>query len=72
MTLTAYQVFLIVVLVTWPFVIMGVLFLMHRMENYVKRMDAHTPEEAGLEPVAGSAPDREVTIVFGDQVVGKP
>lgn len=70
--MTAYQIFLLVVLVTWPFVIMGMLFLMHRMENYVKRVDASTPEEAGLEPVAGSAPEKEVTIVFGDEVVGKP
>ncbi|HVM34959.1 MAG TPA: hypothetical protein VM784_06415 [Actinomycetota bacterium] len=71
MTLTAYQIFLLIVLVTWPFAIMGLLFLMHRMENFVKRIDAETPEEAGLEPVAGRAPDKEVTIVFGDQVVGK-
>jgi hypothetical protein len=33
-------------------------------------MDAATPEEAGLEPVAGE--EREVRIVFGDQVVGEP
>jgi hypothetical protein len=71
MTLTAYQIFLLIVLVTWPIAIMGLLFLMHRMENFVKRIDAETPEEAGLEPVAGTAPDKEVTIVFGDQVVGK-
>lgn len=70
--MTPYQVFLLIVLITWPFVIMGTLFLMHRLENYVRRIDAETPEQAGLEPVSGSAPDREVTIVFGDEVVGKP
>lgn len=68
---TPYQVFLLIVVVAWPFVIMGTLFLMHRIESYVRRIDADTPEEAGIEPVSGSAPDREVTIVFGDEVVGK-
>jgi hypothetical protein len=69
---TPYQVFLLVVLLTWPFVIMGLLFLMSRLETYVQRLDAGTPEEAGLEPVAGSAPEKEVTIVFGGRVVDGP
>jgi hypothetical protein len=69
---TPYQIFLLVVLVTWPFAIMGLLFLMSRLESYVARLDAGTPEEAGLEPVAGSPPEKEVKIVFGGRVVGGP
>jgi len=69
---TAYQVFLLVVLVTWPIVIFGMLFLMHRLENYVNRLTAETPEEAGLEPVAGQPEEREVRIRFGDRIVGEP
>jgi hypothetical protein len=60
-----------VVLVTWPLVIVGLLFFMSKLEAYVGRLDADTPEEAGVEPVAGSTRDREVTIVFGDRVVGE-
>ena len=56
----------------WPLAIVGILFLMSKLEDYVKRMDAQTPEEAGLEPVEGETSDREVRIVFGDQVVGEP
>ena len=67
-----YRVFLGLVLVTWPLVIVGLLFFMGKLENYVNRLDADTPEEAGVEPVAGSSRDREVTILFGDQVVGEP
>ncbi len=70
--MTAYQLFLLVVLVSWPIVIFGMLFLMHRLENYVNRIDAETPEEAGLEPVSGKPPEREVRIRFGDQIVGEP
>lgn len=66
-----YRVFLGVVLVTWPLVIVGLLFFMSKLEDYVGRLDADTPEEAGVEPVAGSTRDREVTIVFGDRVVGE-
>ena len=66
-----YRVFLAVVLVTWPLVIVGLLFFMSKLEDYVGRLDADTPEEAGVEPVAGSTRDREVTIVFGDRVVGE-
>ena len=66
-----YRVFLGVVLVTWPLVIVGMLFFMSKLEDYVGRLDADTPEEAGVEPVAGSTRDREVTIVFGDRVVGE-
>jgi hypothetical protein len=60
---------LLVVLVTWPFVIMGLLFLMSRLEDYVARSEASTPEEAGLEPVTGDSADREVKVVYGDKVV---
>ena len=70
--MTPYQIFLVVVLIMWPFIILALLFLMNRIESYVKRLDAQTPEEAGLEPVAGTPREREVTIVFGDEVVGKP
>jgi hypothetical protein len=66
-----YRVFLAVVLVTWPVVIVGLLFFMSKLEDYVGRLDADTPEEAGVEPVAGSTRDREVTVVFGDRVVGE-
>jgi hypothetical protein len=68
--MTPYQLFLLVVLVLWPFAVIGLLFLMTRLENYVETTGAETPKEAGLEPVAGSAPEKEVTIVFGDQVIG--
>lgn len=68
----AYQVFLGTVLVLWPVGIMGLLFLMSKLESYVKRLDADTPEEAGLEPVAGQPTEREVKIVFGGQVIGRP
>lgn len=69
--MNSYQVFLGAVLVTWPLVIFGLLFLMSRMETYVNRMDAETPQEAGLEPVEGQSAEREVQIRFGDQVVGE-
>jgi hypothetical protein len=67
-----YRVFLGLVLLTWPLMIVGLLFFMGKLESYVNRLDADTPEEAGVEPVAGSSQDKEVTIVFGDQVVGEP
>jgi len=70
MRLTAYQVFLGVVLVLWPVTIVAALYFMSKLEEYVKRMDADTPEEAGLEPIAGRSPEREVKIVFGGKVVG--
>jgi hypothetical protein len=63
---------LLIVLAVWPFAILGLLFLMSRLETYVKRIDANTPEEAGLEPVSGESADREVQIFVGDQVVGEP
>jgi hypothetical protein len=69
---TPYQLFLLAVLVLWPVAIGGILFLMNRLESYVQRLDASTPEEAGLEPVEGTDQDREVRVVFGDQVVGEP
>ena len=69
-TWTAYQIFLGAVLVLWPIVIVGLLYLMSKLENYVNKSDAETPQEAGLEPIEGSAPDKEVKIVFGGKVVG--
>ena len=70
--MTAYQGFLLGVLIIWPLAIVGILFLMSKLEDYVKKMDAQTPEEAGLEPIEGVTSDREVRIVFGDDVVGEP
>ena len=70
--MTTYQVFLLVVLIVWPLAIIGILFLMSKLESYVNRLDASTPEEAGLEPVEGRPGDREVKIIFGDEVVGEP
>lgn len=70
--MTRYQLILLVVLAVWPFAILGLLFLMSRLENYVKRMDAQTPEEAGLEPVSGTSEEREVQIVLDDKVIGEP
>jgi len=69
---TPYQIFLTAVLVVWPLIIGGTLFLMSRLETYVRRLDAQTPEEAGLEPVEGAIEDREVRVVYGDRVVGEP
>lgn len=69
---TPYQIFLLAVLVVWPLVITGTLFFMGRLERFVGRLEAETPEEAGLEPVMGSSEDREVRIVFGDRVIGEP
>ncbi len=69
--MTAYQGFLLAVLVLWPLLIVGLLFLMSKLERYVARIDAEHPEEAGLEPVDGGTEDREVRIVFGDRVVGE-
>ena len=70
MELTNYQLLLIAILISWPIAITALLFLMSKLENYVNRSEAETPEEAGLEPVQGKTDDREVRIVFGDQVVG--
>ncbi len=70
-SVTPYQIFLLAVLVLWPVIIFGLLFLMSRLEDYVARVDAASPEEAGLEPVAGRSPEREVRIVYGDRVVGE-
>ena len=70
MEITGYQIFLFGVLVTWPLVIAALLFLMSRIEARLERSEAETPEEAGLEPVAGQACRGEVTIVFGDKVIG--
>jgi hypothetical protein len=71
MELTAYQLFLGVVLVLWPFTILAMLYVMSKLEDYVNRLDAATPEEAGLEPVKGRTGDREVKIVYGGKVVGE-
>jgi hypothetical protein len=62
---------LLVVLALWPFAILGLLFLMSRLETYVKTIDAQTPEEAGLTPVSGTSDEREVQIFVGDQPVGE-
>lgn len=70
MELTSYQVLLIVILVVWPLAITALLFLMSKLEDYVNRSEATTPEQAGLEPVRGTPEEREVRIVFGDRVVG--
>jgi len=67
--MTGYQLFLLLVIIIWPVAIGTLLFSMSRIENWIGRMDAATPEEAGLEPVAGE--EREVKIVFGDRVVGE-
>jgi hypothetical protein len=68
---TPYQLFLLVILILWPFGTIGLLFLMARLERYVARTAAETPAEAGLEPVAGRSTEREVRIVFGDKVIGE-
>jgi hypothetical protein len=67
-----YQILLLVILLAWPLVIFGILYLMSRLEEWVSRVDAESPEEAGLEPVAGSPPEKEVQIIFGDEIVGSP
>ena len=67
--MTGYQLFLLLVIIVWPFAIGALLFSMSRIETWIERMDAATPEEAGLDPVAGE--EREVRIVFGDKVVGE-
>ena len=70
--MTPYQIFLLAVIVAWPLLIVGLLFLMSRLESYVQRLDADTPEKAGLEPVHGTSRDREVRIVLGEKVIGDP
>ncbi len=70
MGLSGYQIFLGVVLVLWPVSIVAMLYFMSKLEDYVKRLDADTPEEAGLEPVGGRSSEREVKIVYGGKVVG--
>lgn len=69
--MTPYQLFLAAVLFLWPLAIFSLLYLMSRLERYVSRTGAETPEEAGLEPVAGETTEREVKIVYGDRVVGE-
>ena len=68
--MSPYQIFLLAMLVLWPFFILGLLFLMSRLESFVNKSVAGTPAEAGLEPVAGDGGEKEVTIVFGDRVIG--
>lgn len=70
--MSGYQGFLLLVLALWPLAIVGLLFLMSKLETYVERSGADSPEEAGLEPVAGDTSDREVKIVFEDHEVGGP
>jgi hypothetical protein len=69
--MTPYQLLLLAIVILWPLAIIGLLFLMSRLESYVKRMDASTPAEAGLEPIQQTRPEREVRIVFGDKVIEK-
>lgn len=68
--MTPYQLFLLGILIAWPFAAMGLLFLMNRFEHYLERSAAGSPQEAGLEPVEGIPTEREVKVVFGDEVVG--
>jgi NADH:ubiquinone oxidoreductase subunit 3 (subunit A) len=70
--MSRYQVFLLIVLVLWPFVILGLLFAMSKLETYVEKPSAETPQEAGLEPVEGHSDEKEVRIIFGDKVIGEP
>lgn len=70
--MTPYQLLLLAIFVLWPIVIFSLLFLMSRLENYVNRGDAQTPEEAGLEPITGESEEREVQIRFGDSLIGEP
>lgn len=70
--MTRYQIFLTAVIVLWPLVITGMLFLMSRIERYVAISEAESPQEAGLEPVRGDTGEKEVRIVFGDKVVTSP
>ena len=67
--MNGYQLFLLLVIIIWPLAMGALLFAMSRIEGWIERVDAATPEEAGLEPVAGG--EREVRIVFGDRVVGE-
>jgi hypothetical protein len=69
--MSPYQIFLLCVLVLWPFAIMAMLFLMSRLERIVQVSEAGSPEEAGLEPIEGVSEEKEITIVFGDQVIGR-
>jgi hypothetical protein len=69
--MTPYQLLLLAILILWPGVIFGLLMLMSRLEDFVKRSDAGSPQAAGIEPVTGSTSDPEVKIVFGDTVVGE-
>ena len=68
--MTPYQLFLLGILIAWPFAAMGLLFLMNRFEHYLERSTAGSPEEAGLEPVEGTPTEREVKVVFDDEVGG--
>ena len=70
--MTPYQVLLLILLVAWPLTVAGLLYVMQRLERYVARLDAQTPEEAGLVPVEGESEEKEVKIVFEDHVVGEP
>lgn len=70
--MTSYRFFLIFVLVGWPALIAGLLYVMSHLETFVSRAAVETPEAAGLEPVSGHPEEREVKIVFGDKVIGEP
>jgi hypothetical protein len=70
--MTPYQVLLLILLVAWPLTIAGLLVVMQRLDRYVARLDAKTPEDAGLEPVEGETGDREVKIVVDEPVAATP
>lgn len=67
--MTPYQIFLFALLPAWPLIILGILMLMSKLEERVERNPGRSPEEAGLLPARGSSPEKEVTIVFGGDVV---
>lgn len=69
--MSGYQGFLLLVLILWPIAIVGLLFLMSKLEDYVERSGAGSPVEAGLEPVGGGSDEREVKIFVGDRAVGE-
>ena len=69
--MSGYEVFFVIVLLLWPIAIAGLLVVMHRLEKFVERTGGETPEQAGVEPVAGTTGDPEVRVVFGAEVVGE-
>lgn len=70
--MTTYQLILLLTLILWPLAIFAILYVMSRLEERLKRQDVATPKEAGLEPVAGTAPEKEVAVFVGDKAVSRP